>query len=72
MRDMTALASETETIAALARELVLLREMVANLSKQREQVRANLYCIGGPLNDSRIAYTKEQLRPFFEIARLTE
>jgi hypothetical protein len=59
-------------IAQQARKIAELKETVTRLKEAIDSVRNNLYCIGGPLNDNKLGYTKEQLAPFFRIANLTE
>jgi hypothetical protein len=64
-------ASETETIAAQARELVALRAEADDMRKRLAQIRGHLVCIGGPLNDNVLGYTKQQLVVFHRIEELT-
>lgn len=64
-------ASATETIAAQAQEMVSLRAEVEELRNRQKEIHNLLYCIGGPLNDNVLGYTKQQLRVLFRIAELT-
>lgn len=68
---VASVASEAETIAAQARELVALRKEVEELRRRQTEIRSHLYCIGGPLNDNVLGYTKQQLAVLFRIAELT-
>lgn len=46
-------------------------EMLTEESKQHtdacDEVRGILFCIGGPLNDNKLGYTKEQMQDFWRI-----
>ena len=58
----------TELIARQAKENAELRDEVAELKERIVSVNNILYCIGGPLNDNKLEYSREQLSTFFAIA----
>ena len=62
--DMT----EAELIARQAKQLEELRDEVADLKDRARKARLHIYCIGGPLNDNKRGYTREQLVTFARIA----
>jgi hypothetical protein len=66
-----AVAEPGETIVAQARELVALRAEVEELRQRQKAIRNHLYCMGGPLNDNILGYSKPQLAVLFRIAELT-
>lgn len=49
-------------------EIRSLKQSLAIADELADNIRSILYCIGGPLNDNKLGYTKEQLSTFFEIA----
>lgn len=49
-------------------ELKQLKEKVEDYEKRFSNIRMNLYCVGGPLNDNVHQYTELQLIPFNRIA----
>ncbi len=58
----------TELIARQAKENAELRDEVAELKERIVSVNNILYCIGGPLNDNKLEYSREQLSTFLAIA----
>lgn len=62
--------TDDELIARQARQIEQLRDEVADLKQRILTARSYIYCIGGPLNDSAIAYTREQLKTFVAIAQV--
>mgnify|MGYP001331163784 CR=1 FL=1 len=61
-----------ELIARQAKQLEELRDENANLKECARKVKAIIYCIGGPLNDNVMGYTKNQMTTFFEIVEELE
>lgn len=59
---------DDELIAKQARRIAELEQEVECWQETAKIVRGVLFCIGGPLNDNKHGYTKEQLGPFFRIA----
>lgn len=57
-----------EIIAKQQIEIENLREWQGWVKIDFENIRSILYCIGGPLNDNVLNYSKEQLSTFFRIA----
>lgn len=49
-----------------------LRHKVKEYQEAMKKVEKTLYNIGGPLNDNRYGYTKDQLYPFFRIAEIVK
>ena len=60
--------TEAELIARQAKQLEELREEVAELKDRARKARSHIYCIGGPLNDNKLGYTREQMVTFARIA----
>ena len=60
--------TEAELIARQAKQLEELREEVAELKDRARKARLHIYCIGGPLNDNKLGYTREQMVTFARIA----
>ena len=48
-------------------EIADLKEKVFRLSKSVEKIRVIIYCIGGPLNDNALGYSRKQLSTFYRI-----
>lgn len=59
-------------IAAQQLELADLRQQVAQHNRDKQDVRNMIYCIGGPLNDNKLKYSREQMVIFQRIANLCE
>ena len=60
--------TEAELIARQAKQLEELRDEVADLKERTKRARLHIYCIGGPLNDNNLGYTREQMVTFARIA----
>ncbi len=56
-----------ELIARQAKELEELKDKLKSREKDLRSIKMELICIGGPLNDNVLLYSKEQLKPFFRI-----
>ena len=61
--------TDTEIIARQARELIELRDEVARLKESASMARMQIIGIGGPLNDNKLGFNKEQLGVFRRIER---
>jgi len=59
-------------IAKQALRIDGLEEELAAYKSMANEIHLVLFGIGGPLNDSKIEYKGEQLKPFFRIAGLIE
>ena len=59
---------EVELIARQAKQIEELRDKVADLKARAERATAHIYCIGGPLNDNKLNYSKQQMVTFSLIA----
>ena len=59
--------NKDELIAKQQLEIEHLKEKVAIADKCRKKLHMVIFCIGGPLNDNKYRYTKEQLWPFAQI-----
>jgi hypothetical protein len=55
-------------IARQARQLEELRDEVADLKERATNARAHIFCIGGPLNDNKLGFSREQMGTFQRIA----
>jgi hypothetical protein len=54
-------------IAQQARKIAEIEEILASYHNAREKIRMIIYCIGGPLNDNKLQYTKQQMVDFGRI-----
>lgn len=59
--------NDNEIIADMARELTETKARCALMTKAIEDARMHIICIGGPLNDNKLQFNKEQLKLFFQI-----
>lgn len=59
-------------IAEQALEIRSLTQENNELRERLSSIRKMLICVGGPLNDNKHNYSKEQLLLFFEIQQETE
>ena len=60
--------TEIELIARQAKLIEELRDEVADLKERVHRAGRHIYCIGGPLNDNILGYTRPQLMTFVRIA----
>ena len=60
--------TETELIAQQALKIANLEAEVARMTEDREAIQRIIYCIGGPLNDNKLGFTREQMAVFQRIA----
>ena len=60
--------TEAELIARQAKKIEELRDEVADMKERIKRARLPIYCIGGPLNDNKLGYTREQMVTFSRIA----
>lgn len=60
--------TEAELIARQARQIEEMRDELVDLKERIRNARLHIYCIGGPLNDNVLGYTRAQMAPFFRIA----
>ena len=60
--------TEAELIARQAKQIEELRDEVVDLRRRADKARSHIYCIGGPLNDNRLGYSKPQMVTFSRIA----
>lgn len=59
--------TDGELIAKQAREIAELREYREGAQEAFKTIVNNCVCIGGPLNDNFLRYSKEQLAVFYRI-----
>jgi len=59
--------TKDELITKQQLEIEGLNEEVRNHSLACDEVFNIIYCIGGPLNDNKLGYTKVQMLDFFKI-----
>ena len=67
-----ALRRRDELISCQAMKIFELQKENADKEEILDKIHLMLVCIGGPLNDNYHKYSKEQLKVFFDIARLIE
>ena len=60
--------TESDLIARQAKQLEELRDEVSDLKERARRARLHIYCIGGPLNDNKLGYSKQQMVTFYRIA----
>ena len=60
--------TDTELIARQAKQIEELRDRVADLKGRAERAASHIYCIGRPLNDNKLNYSKPQMVTFSLIA----
>lgn len=54
-------------IAQQARKIAELEEILKDFNDARDKIRIIIYCVGGPLNDNKLQYTKQQMGDFGRI-----
>lgn len=59
--------TDNELIARQAKQIEELRDQVAIMEGQIATAISHMVCIGGPLNDNKLMYSKEQLMTFVYI-----
>ncbi len=64
--------TDTEVIAYLARELAKSQERCARYLEDIEEAHGYFVCIGGPLNDNKLGFNKEQLKYLQKICHALE
>ena len=57
-----------EIVGRQAVEIMNLKEMLTSYRESHEQIHNIIYCIGGPLNDNKLQYSKDQRSTFHQIA----
>ena len=60
--------TEEQLIARQAKQIEELRDEVTDLKSRITLVRSHIYCIGGPLNDNKLEYSRAQMVTFQRIA----
>lgn len=60
--------TQDELIARQAQQLEELRDRVVDFERRMQRIHGELFCIGGPLNDNVLSYSRDQLGPFRRIA----
>lgn len=66
------LTKDDEIIANQARQIYVFESLLNQYLENVRKVNKMLYCIGGPLNDNKLEYTREQLQIFFLIQETLE
>lgn len=64
--------NEAELIARLAKKNAELEIKVCELQSMIDRALGQIYCIGGPLNDNRLGYNKEQLAEWWRVKERLE
>lgn len=60
--------TEEQLIARQSKQIEELRDVVVDLKERITTARRLIFCIGGPLNDNLLGYSKEQRTTFRMIA----
>jgi len=61
---------KTKLIAQQALKIAELEEKIEIAKTERHEIYGILYCIGGPLNDNKLQYSKLQLSTFARIVNI--
>ena len=64
------MTNDDKLIADQAKQLWAANERIKSMEHALEAIKKSLMCIGGPLNDNVLQYSKEQLDLFFKIREL--
>lgn len=64
--------TEEQVIADQAKQIYILEKLCKKYIENIKKVNKMIYCIGGPLNDNKHQYNKEQLQIFFRIVETLE
>ena len=64
--------TDDQIIADQAKQIYVLEKLCKQYLENVRTVNKMLYCIGGPLNDNKYQYNKEQLQIFFRIVETLE
>lgn len=64
--------TDDEVIAYLARELAKSQERCARYLEDIEEAHGMFICIGGPLNDNKLGFNKEQIKYLQKICNALE
>ena len=64
--------TDVELIARLAKRIVELELSNQDLEKRMADIQLHIICVGGPLNDNKLGYSRTQLVTFAKIMDLTE
>jgi hypothetical protein len=59
--------TKDQLIAKQQLEIEMLKEESKRHAEACDEVHRIIYCIGGPLNDNKLGYTREQMRDFWAI-----
>lgn len=62
--------NDAELIARQAKRLEENADLIEDLNSRLDRIRLVCTCIGGPLNDNRLGYTREQMVYFFKIIEI--
>lgn len=60
--------TESELIARQANQIEELLDEVADLKKRIRRASSHIDCIGGPLNDNKLGFSKQQMVTFTRIS----
>jgi hypothetical protein len=60
--------TELEFIGKQQLKIEEMRALLTQSAAAFESIRGTIYCIGGPLNDNKLRYTREQMGDFGRIA----
>jgi hypothetical protein len=60
--------TDEQLIAQQAKRIAELEEELALRNEAEREIHMEIYGIGGPLNDNKLGYTKDQMVPFARIA----
>lgn len=66
------MSAETQLIAEQALKIDALEKKVADYQARMKAITMECICIGGPLNDNKLGYTRVQMMPFSRILAQAE
>jgi len=58
---------DTEMIATQAKRIVKMSEDLSDLRSRIRKAKNHIVCVGGPLNDNKLRYSRDQLVTFIRI-----
>ena len=64
--------SKDELISKQAMKIYKQKKLIKDYTTRLRCIHNTIYCIGGPLNDNKLGYTKEQMKDFYKIAELAK
>lgn len=64
--------TKNELIVKQQLKIARLKSELSRMNKAADEIHVMIHCIGGPLNDNKKGYTKEQLSDWKRVAHLVD